>query len=129
MFTVNVEMGSNDNFQQRNVWLLNGGSRVPASLNGTGTRWYGHALPHSDGSWVVTEWVTVFWLPILPIGSKRILGYASSDGDTKPRWSSHFGDGHYTVARAPLHIPHVLKGYAVTLGLALIAAIVLFRNG
>jgi len=46
---------------------------MPRSANGTGTMWYGHALQAPDGSYVVTEWITLFWVPLVPLGSRRVL--------------------------------------------------------
>ena len=42
------------------------------SVNGVGTTFYGLALIEPDGSYIVTEWVVFFFIPLIPLGSKRI---------------------------------------------------------
>jgi len=86
------------------------------SINGTGTMWYGKAHPRDDGSVVVTEWITLLWLPLIPLGSWRVNAVESN----VPWWRYKPLGDEYQVARVPLHIPHVLKGYAVTLSAAII---------
>lgn len=81
---------------------------MPASINGIGTRWYGKALEESDGSYVVTEWATFVYIPFLPLGSKRV-------------WPQ--GGNEYRVARVAIHWPHILAGYAVLGGIALLLKI------
>jgi len=90
---------------------------VPTSINGTGTYWYGSALPQSDGSYVVTEWITFCWIPLVPLGSKRVVGPLRID---KPWWKTVLWTQHYKAVRVPLHVPHLMKGYAVTLGVVLL---------
>jgi hypothetical protein len=42
------------------------------SFNGTGTRIYGKRDFLSDGSFVTTNWVTFFWVPLFPLSSLRV---------------------------------------------------------
>ncbi len=84
---------------------------MPGSINGTGTMWYGRALPRDDGSVVVTEWITLVWLPLLPLGSKRIKKAAE---DPVPWWKYKSLGENFETIPVPLHIPHVIKGYAAT---------------
>ncbi len=90
---------------------------MPTSINGTGTMWYGKALPADDGSVVVTEWITFLWIPLIPLGSRRVI---RSGEDRVPWWKYKSLAEHYKVAHVPLHIPHVMKGYAVTLFLVIV---------
>ena len=40
---------------------------------GTGTKLYGNRDKNpSDGSYVATKWITIFFLPIIPLGSYRV---------------------------------------------------------
>ena len=79
--------------------------------------WYGRALPANDGSVVVTEWITVFWTPLIPIGSKRVI---RAEEDSVPWWKYKSMGERYNVVPVPLHIPHIIKGYAVTACLAIV---------
>ena len=92
---------------------------MPGSINGTGTMWYGRAKPDDDGSIVATEWVTFLWLPLIPLASKRIKEVDKS----VPWWKYKPLGDEYQVVSVPLHIPHVLKGYAVTLSVAIVLSI------
>jgi len=96
---------------------------MPRSINGVGTHWYGHALPKADGSYVVTEWFTFLWIPLLPLGSKRILWdeQRHREQDAKPWWNREVGVvSYYKALKVPLYMPHVIKGYVVTIGIALL---------
>jgi hypothetical protein len=87
---------------------------MPRSINGIGTAWYGSALPAPDGSVVVTEWFIIVFVPLIPLGSKRVL-YVSDES----KW--YTGDRYrYKVQPVPLYIPHLLKVYGT------MAAIYLF---
>ncbi|HEV2399498.1 MAG TPA: hypothetical protein VGS27_21320 [Candidatus Sulfotelmatobacter sp.] len=46
---------------------------MPHSVNGIGTRFYGKRDRDPDGSYVTTMWFTFLYLPILPLGSFRVL--------------------------------------------------------
>jgi len=92
---------------------------MPHSINGTGTVWYGHALPDPDGSVVVTEWLALFFIPITPLGSKRVL-FVSDE----TKW--YTGTRHqYTAQRVPLYMPHVLKAYGIIVAIFLVLALLL----
>ena len=69
---------------------------MPSTINGCGTKWYGKSLEESDGSYVVTEWITFLWIPLIPLGSKRVTPISESE---------------FSVESTALHWPHVLLGY------------------
>jgi hypothetical protein len=98
---------------------LPGGSEkdidMPRSINGTGRMWYGNALIGPDGSYVVTEWVTIFFIPLIPLGSKRILRDVNHENNFKPWYKKEWNTEYFKTSKVPLHMPHVLKGYAITL--------------
>jgi hypothetical protein len=98
---------------------------MPRSINGTGTVWYGNALPEPDGSYVVTEWVTFLCVPLLPLGSKRVIWdeQRHRQNEAKSWWSRQRNVDYYRTVKVPLHVPHLLKGYAVTAGIFLVCAI------
>lgn len=97
---------------------------MPRTVNGIGTKWYGKALPASDGSYVVTEWVTLVYLPVIPLGSKRVIwdNGANSENVAKP-WYSRSSGTFYRTVKVPMYWPHVFKAYAIVaaifIGLAL----------
>jgi hypothetical protein len=41
-------------------------------LHGMGSTLIGHADPHPDGSYVATEWFTMYYVPILPVCRYRV---------------------------------------------------------
>jgi hypothetical protein len=52
---------------------------MPKSIQGFGTTFYGKRDFHSDGSYVTTKWIVLFFVPIIPLGSYRVKykGYSS----------------------------------------------------
>lgn len=55
-----------------------------SSIWGTGTMFYGDTDPHPrERSYVTTEWITIFFIPILPLRSYRIWTLAE---DTEYSW-------------------------------------------
>lgn len=73
---------------------------------------YGRALKEPDGSYVVTEWVTLLWLPILPLGSKRVWFESYEKGSF---WSHPVT--RYQTQTLQLYWPQVAWGYAITFGI------------
>ena len=93
--------------------------------------WYGRALPGTDGSYIVTEWFTVYGVPLLPLGSKRVIWDEEwyRENNAKPWWNREFSLGqvsHYKVVKVPLYMPHVIKAYLVVVGGALGALLFLY---
>jgi hypothetical protein len=95
------------------------------SINGTGTMWYGRALTAADGSYVVTEWITFFWLPLIPLGSKRVIRdlATNSENAAKP-WFRRSSSTFYKTIDMPTYWPHVIKAYSVA-GTIILAIILL----
>jgi hypothetical protein len=75
-------------------------------IHGTGTALYGRRDYLLDRSFVTTEWVTIGYLPIVPLISKRI-SFTRLD-------PFHARDisGHYIVAVLPLNKKQVWSVYA-----------------
>src|SRR5215469_11759332 len=46
---------------------------MPYTFNGCGTRFYGERDKAADGSYVTTEWITIVYLPLVPLRSFRVL--------------------------------------------------------
>lgn len=45
---------------------------MPHAINGIGTMWIGKRSMEADGSYVVTEWIVLLHIPILPLRSFRV---------------------------------------------------------
>lgn len=51
------------------------------SIQGIGTTLYGrHDLNLEDGSYIATKWIIVFLLPIIPLGSYRVMKASAPTG-------------------------------------------------
>jgi len=46
---------------------------MPFTLNGFGTKFYGKRDYAADGSYVTTKWITALYVPLVPVGSYRVL--------------------------------------------------------
>jgi len=84
------------------------------TVNGCGTTFYGSAQPHPDGSYIVTKWLVFVYVPLVPLGSMRVLPVSQ---DHLP-WYKRSGQ-QYRAAKVPLYVPHLFKGWGVTLGILL----------
>ena len=100
---------------------------MPYSVNGIGTQYYGHADPipaapsthpliswlrdRDDGheSWIVTEWVTFLWIPLIPLGSFRVWPVSHEHSLIGNRSRTQ-----YRVRTIGLYWPQVVWGYAIT---------------
>ena len=49
------------------------GREMPYTVNGFGTKFYGKREQAADGSYITTKWVTALYVPIVPLGSYRVL--------------------------------------------------------
>ena len=85
------------------------------TVNGCGTTFYGSAQPHPDGSYIVTKWLVFVYVPLVPLGSMRVLPVSQ---DHLP-WYKRSGQ-QYRSIKVPLHMPHLWKGWGVTVGLFLL---------
>jgi hypothetical protein len=74
-------------------------------IHGTGTALYGRRDYLLDRSFVTTEWVTIGYVPIIPLISKRI-SYTRLDP-----FHSYDGSGHYIVETMPLNVKQVVSVY------------------
>jgi hypothetical protein len=45
---------------------------MPSSFNGIGTTYYGQRDFRTDGTYVTTEWIIFFYVPIMPLHSVRL---------------------------------------------------------
>ncbi len=89
------------------------------TFNGIGTKYYGsRVLP--DGTYITTKWIVFIYVPIIPIGSVRVLNASA------PRGFFVYSSQSLSVQKVPLDIGMVLKTYGVVAGL-IIGLIVLVK--
>lgn len=72
---------------------------MPFNFNGIGTTYYGECDFRADGSYVTTEWVSLFYLPLLPLKSVRLIRLRKGDVDSVAFSSKAV----LVVERIPLH--------------------------
>jgi|SRR3989344_2358710 len=92
------------------------------SINGIGTTLYGKRdVNPADGSYVATEWVVIFFLPILPVGSYRVWR-----GETKAGFSPLPGSKtSYRIVPVKLNWGQVLNTYLIVWSSFIIGILVL----
>jgi hypothetical protein len=78
---------------------------MPFTIAGIGTSFRGRReLP--DGTYITTEWVTLWWVPLVPRRSWRVLGEGAGFG------APHImGSREYQVAPVPLDRRQVMSEY------------------
>ncbi|MFZ2279220.1 MAG: hypothetical protein WAW39_15615 [Prosthecobacter sp.] len=84
---------------------------MPASFNGIGTAYYGECDFRADGSYVTTEWITVFFVPLLPFRSVRLIRVPSQDVNL----IVFISEGFAVIERGPLHWGQVGRVYGFAL--------------
>jgi hypothetical protein len=96
---------------------------MPFSLNGCGTRYYGRRDVQQDGSYVTTNWVSLFFVPVLPIASYRVLPIAGGYNYIVSR------SRNFLARRIPLCLEQVRNVYLVSAPImAAVAAFVYFQH-
>lgn len=60
--------------------LANRAAPIASSVNGCGTAIFGHRDERSDGSYVVTKWFTLFWVPLYRVATMRIKPVTLANG-------------------------------------------------
>ena len=60
---------------------------MAGSINGCGTAYYGKRDFAHDGSYLTTEWITIFLIPIFPMRSLRVADVGEAAG----RWYFVYG--------------------------------------
>lgn len=93
------------------------------TINGFGTMYYGHSDPLPDGTYTATKWFVVFWIPIFPKGSYRLLKMKTEFVPFLPGIKST-----YASKRISLNTKQVVKTYAVTVAIFALLIIELLRG-
>ena len=93
------------------------------TLNGCGTKFYGERDYMPDGTFVTTEWITILYLPIVPLRSYRIKPLRSSGFTVLvASWSS----GKFSIYEKTLpNWKQVLSVYGFFVGLFSLVALVI----
>lgn len=84
---------------------------MPFTFNGIGTKYYGQREFLKDGSFVTTEWIVFVYIPIIPIGSFRVLPTGKSSDFVL------FTSNQYFVKRVPVSWRQVRNVYLATIGI------------
>ena len=80
---------------------------MPRSINGIGTRFYGGSDPRPDHSVITTEWFAVFFIPIIPLRSFRVIRETAGDRFFLFSYSASYK----ILERLPIVWTQVLKTY------------------
>lgn len=85
-----------------------------SSWNGIGLTLYGKDKIEEDGSYVATKWFILFLLPIIPLGSYRVL---VSDSRTIARGA----ETSYLMTKTDFNTGQVIKTYLIgwSIGIAI----------
>lgn len=92
---------------------------MPFTFNGCGTKFYGNRDKGEDGSHITTEWITLVYVPIIPIRSWRVLPVGQGTN-----YVVHSSQS-YRMLRVPLCWPQIFHVYMFA---APIIFLVLFYN-
>lgn len=84
---------------------------MPASINGIGTKYYGKRDLLEDGSYITTVWVIFIFIPIIPLGSFRVL--RTGEGENYIIYNST----GFLAKRVPLCWSQVRNVYLVLLSI------------
>jgi hypothetical protein len=90
------------------------------AINGCGTTLYGSADKNEeDDSYTATQWIIIFFIPIIPVASYRIL--SASGGD-----DGFTVEHQYQMIKVKLHKKQVLKTYLYILTAIAIVALLVY---
>ena len=81
--------------------------RMPYTLNGFGTKYYGRRDQAADGSYVTTLWITALYVPLLPLGSYRVKPVGQGTNYVIHR------SQNYQVLRIPMCWEQVWRVYMI----------------
>lgn len=84
---------------------------MPFTFNRIGTKYYGKRDLLEDGSFVTTEWFVLIDIPIIPLGSFRVVPIGRTLNILVLK------SGEYLVTRVPLNWRQVRNVYIVTIAL------------
>jgi hypothetical protein len=82
---------------------------MTGNVLGIGTKYYGKGDFLSNGSFVTTKWLILFYLPMLPLGSFRLI----NAGNQANFW--FYGPEGYPIEKVPLRWRQVIDIYTSTM--------------
>jgi hypothetical protein len=94
---------------------------MPSLVNGCGTAFVGRHDPALDGTFVLTEWIIVAFLPIFPLRSVRVLAESSPTG-----FPFVYLSRQYKCVETKLDWPHIRRIYAGVIPIIIIILGVMF---
>lgn len=77
------------------------------SFNGFGTSIYGKRNFQSDGSFITTQWIILFWIPFIPLKSFRV----KESGPTRPAFLG-WSQSYFVLGRSRPDIRQVINVYS-----------------
>jgi hypothetical protein len=87
------------------------------SVNGIGTTLYGRREVNPvDSSYIATKWLIFFFLPLVPLGSYRII--KAKQKFFSAQWPQ------YQMTSIPLHRPQVFTTYTAVWGTIIVLIII-----
>jgi len=80
------------------------------SLNGVGTTLYGKTkINKEDGSYTATKWFVLLYLPIIPLGSYRVI-------KGEKQYKSNGSETQYSMRIIKLDVAQVIRTYCFAYG-------------
>ena len=95
---------------------------MPYSVNGFGTKYYGHRESAEDGSYITTLWITALFVPIVPLRSYRVLPVGKGTNLVIHQRQN------YRVLRVPLCWEQVWNVYLIGAPILVILGWIIWRN-
>lgn len=89
------------------------------SWNGLGWTLYGKADVHEDGSYITTKWFILFFIPVIPLGSYRVLA-----GDTQ--LNAVGSSTAYEMVKVKFNVGQVVQTYLTALVIAVVVLVVVY---
>jgi hypothetical protein len=94
-----------------------------STLNGFGTRLLGNYEEFDDGSYISIEWIIVFYIPIYPIATFKII---DEEENTLPLWAIYAkAISRYRVVEIPMNWKYAWKTLKYVYS-SLVSCIILF---
>lgn len=96
---------------------------MPSTVNGIGTMFHGKDEYESDGSYITTEWITVFWIPIIPIRSLRVRYIEEGE-----RGLFTISSSRYETHPVKLYKKHIIKYYCLLICIILFIILLILAS-
>lgn len=77
------------------------------TFNGIGTMFYGECDFRPDGTFITTEWLVLFWIPLFPVRSLRVR--LQGETDTRGIFGSGITENYMAYGKCRLHLHQALR--------------------